>query len=143
VVASIQSYQFSTAFSATAPTLRTETTPLRYFEALNAGDFGATAALFAIDGALHPPFEDPVVGREAIAAYLQQEAQGLQLYPQREEMRHYVEGNLLQLRVVGRVQTPLFGVNVAWKFVLNPQQEIVYVAVELLASLQELLKYRR
>ena len=48
----------------------TEPTVLRYFETLNAGDFENTAALFAADGAIHPPFESGIVGPEAIAAYL-------------------------------------------------------------------------
>ena len=41
-----------------------------YFETMNAGDFEPTAAMFAGDGVLNAPFEEPIVGREAIAPYL-------------------------------------------------------------------------
>ncbi|CAN1210097.1 Ketosteroid isomerase family protein [Tumidithrix helvetica PCC 7403] len=120
-----------------------EPTIQRYFDTLNMGDFQATAALFAVNGALHPPFESLVVGEAAIAAYLAQEAQGLKLYPRQINKRIAIENDLVQVSVSGRVKTAWFGVNVAWKFVLNPAQEIVYVAIELLASLQELANLRR
>lgn len=41
------------------------------------------------------------------------------------------------------MKTPLFWVNVAWLFILNPQQKkIMAVTVKLLASPQELLNLR-
>jgi hypothetical protein len=46
----------------------TEVTILHYFETLNAGEFEATSRLFAEDGVLQAPFEQPIVGRGAIAA---------------------------------------------------------------------------
>jgi hypothetical protein len=46
-----------------------ETPVLRYFETFNSGNFAATAALFTSQGALYPPFESAIVGRDAIASY--------------------------------------------------------------------------
>lgn len=120
----------------------TESTILSYFQSLNAGDFSATAGLFALDGELHPPFESPVVGRDAIAAYLEQEATGMELLPN-EGTTEEMENNYTQIQVKGKVKTPLFSVNVGWIFVLNAQQEIAAVTVKLLASPQELLSLRR
>ena len=115
---------------------------LRYFETLNAGDFEATASLFASQGELHPPFESPIVGPEAIASYLKAEAQGMKLNP-RQGIAETLEDNHTQIQIKGKVQTPLFSVNVAWQFILNPQREILSVQVKLLASPQELLSLRR
>ncbi|MCL1464214.1 ketosteroid isomerase family protein [Argonema galeatum] len=120
----------------------TEPVILGYFETLNAGDFEGTAALFAADGAMLPPFESPVVGPDAIAAYLQQEAQGMQLYP-REGIEQSLEDGYIQFQVSGKVQTPVFGVNVSWVLILNPQRQIFSATIKLLASPQELLKLRR
>ncbi len=110
---------------------------LRYFETLNAGDFQETAALFAEDGILEAPFEDRLNGQEAIANYLQAEAQGMQLRPQ-EGISQTLDNGQQQIRVMGKVRTPLFWVNVAWQFILHPGGEIAVVTVKLLASLQEL-----
>ena len=120
----------------------TEPVILGYFERLNAGDFEGTAALFAADGAMLPPFESPVVGPDAIAAYLQQEAQGMQLYP-REGIQQTLEDGYIQFQVSGKVQTPVFGVNVSWVLVLNPQRQIFSATIKLLASAQELALLRR
>jgi hypothetical protein len=114
---------------------------LRYFDMLNAGEFEATASLFAADGALHPPFESPIVGKEAIASYLKAEAQGLQLYPLKGVTAE-LEGDRASIQIKGKVQTPLFAVNVAWQFILNSDKEILSVEVKLLASLEELAKLR-
>ena len=120
----------------------TEPTILRYFETLNAGDFEGTGALFAADGAMLPPFELPVVGKDAIVAYLQEEAKGMQLFP-REGICQKLEDGYVQFQIAGKVQTPFFGVNVSWIFVLNPQSEIFSATIKLLASPQELLNLRR
>lgn len=119
-----------------------EPTIFRYFETLNASDFEGTGALFAADGAMLPPFESPVVGKEAIAAYLQAEAKGMQLFP-REGICEKLEDGYLQFQIAGKVQTPFFSVNVSWIFVLNPQSEIFSATIKLLASPQELLNLRR
>jgi hypothetical protein len=114
----------------------------RYFERLNAGDFQGTSALFAPAGQLNPPFEEPVVGSEAIAAYLEAEAQGMKLSPVKGSMKTLENGDR-EFSIRGSVQTPLFIVNVGWLFVLNPEGEILSVTVKLLASLEELVNLRR
>ncbi len=121
----------------------TEAVILQYFETLNSGEFQATAALFAEDGVMHPPFESGIAGPEAIAQYLDKEAQGIQLEP-REGLVEILETGETQVHVSGKVQTALFGVNVSWLFVLatSPVQ-ISSVRVKLLASPQELLNLKR
>lgn len=119
-----------------------EPTITSYFESLNAGNFLATAALFAPDGIMYAPFESGIVGGEAIATYLQQEATGLTAEP-REGIAQVQADNTKEVQVSGKVQMPLFGVNVSWLFLLNCQQQIASVTVKLLASPQELLKLRR
>ena len=51
-----------------------EAVVLHYFQTMNAGEYDATAALFAPTGAMHPPFEQPIEGPDAIATYLKAEA---------------------------------------------------------------------
>lgn len=120
----------------------TEPSLIRYFETFNAGDFEATSQLFAVDGALHPPFESVIEGRDAIAEYLKAEGKGITAQPQQKVSKQVLEG-CTEMEVTGRVQTPWFGVNVAWLFTLNFQQEITFLKVKLIASPQELLKLRR
>ncbi|MEC4868957.1 MAG: nuclear transport factor 2 family protein, partial [Jaaginema sp. PMC 1078.18] len=112
------------------------------FETLNTGEFEATAALFAPTGELKPPFEDAIVGPEAIATYLEAEAQGLRSYPRQGEVV-IQEDDTLEVQVRGKVRTSVFTVNVAWQFVLNPQRQITYARIKLLASPQELLNLRQ
>ena len=119
----------------------TKPTVLRYFETLNAGDFEVTANLFAEDGALHAPFEEPIIGRISIATYLKTEARGMQLEPQQGVSQILEDGNV-EVQVSGRVQTSAFGINVAWLFLLNSDQKLLSVTVKLLASPQELLNLR-
>ena len=113
-----------------------------YFQTLNAGEFQATAALFAKDGALQPPFETAIVGAAAIVAYLEAEARGLMLQPQRVTVHTLADG-CTEYQVGGRVKTPLFSVNVGWRLVLSPQKQICLARVKLLASLEELFKLPR
>lgn len=115
---------------------------LSYFATFNVGEFQATADLFAENGTLKPPFEDPVVGTQKIAGYLETEAKGMQLFPKEGIITPLEDGNK-QFQVGGRVQTPWFGVNVSWLFVVNSAQEIVSATIKLLASPQELLKMRQ
>jgi hypothetical protein len=119
----------------------TKPTVLRYFETLNAGDFEATANLFAEDGVLHAPFEEPIMGSISIATYLKTEARGMQLEPQQGVSQILEDGNV-EVQVSGRVQTSAFGINVAWLFLLNSDQKLLSVTVKLLASPQELLNLR-
>lgn len=124
----------------------------RYFETFNAGDFAATAALFADDGAMFPPFESPVVGAEAIANYLKREAQGMKIEV-RQCVQETLETGITEVKVAGKVQTPLFGVNVSWMFGLNGcsavptsggnRLEILAVRIKLLAALEDLLKLKQ
>ncbi len=120
----------------------TEATILGYFQTLNAGDFDATANLFANDGVMHPPFESGIVGPEAIANYLKKEALGIKASPE-QGISETLEEGLIQFQVRGKAQTSWCGVNVLWQFVLNPQREILYTKIKLLASPQELLKMQR
>jgi hypothetical protein len=119
-----------------------EATILQYFQSLNAGDFDATAALFAEDGVMHPPFESGVVGQDAIATYLKQEAQDIKAYP-RQGIAETLENGEIQCQVTGKAQTSWCGVNVLWQFILNQQKQILYIKIKLLASPQELLNLRR
>jgi hypothetical protein len=121
-------------------------TVLSYMETMNAFDFEAAVALFADEGALQPPFQRPIVGKEAILAYMREECQGLKLMPE-QGIAEAVEGGFTQIKVTGKVQSPWFGVNVgmnlAWRFLLNPQGKIFFVAIDLLASPKELLNLVR
>jgi ketosteroid isomerase-like protein len=123
-----------------------ETTILRYFETLNAGDFDGTAALFAPDGVMHPPFESDLVGHQAIAQYLKAEAKDLKASP-RQGIIEPIEGEdsiaNSQVKVSGTAQTSWCGVNVSWQFILNENKEILYTRIKLLASPQELLQLKR
>ncbi|MBD0386076.1 ketosteroid isomerase family protein [Nostoc sp. XA013] len=120
----------------------TETNVLRYFETLNAGEFEATAALFAIDGVMRPPFESDIVGIDAIAAYLKQEGQNIKAYP-KTGIAEALENATIQVQVTGKAQTSWCSVNVLWLFILNQQGQISYTKIKLLASPQELLSLRR
>ncbi|MBD6616597.1 nuclear transport factor 2 family protein [Komarekiella sp. 'clone 1'] len=119
----------------------TESNILRYFETLNAGEFEATAALFAEDGVMHPPFESDIVGPDAIASYLKQEAQNIRALP-RQGITDNLENEQIQVQVTGKAQTSWCGVNVLWLFILNQQRQILYTRIKLLASPQELLSMR-
>lgn len=118
-----------------------EATVLRYFETLNAENFGATGKLFAAEGVLQPPFEKAVVGEEAIVAYLQAEAKGFVLQPRQGSHRSLEDGST-EVTVAGKVETPLFSVNVSWLFVLNCEHNLLLAKIKLLASPQELLSLR-
>ncbi|MEA5616241.1 ketosteroid isomerase family protein [Cronbergia sp. UHCC 0137] len=111
---------------------------LQYFKTLNAGEFTETAALFAQDGVMYPPFESGIVGRSAIALYLQQEAQDTKAEPH-QGITTELENNHIQIQVIGKAKTSWFSVNVMWWFILNPQRQILEAKIELLASPQELL----
>lgn len=110
----------------------------KYFTTIEAEDFSATAALFVTEGKLLTPFEKPIVGRQAIALYLSQEARGMQLLPQ-ETIYDFSEDKTVRITIVGKVQTSLFTVNVSWHFRLNSIGQIATVKIKLLASSKELL----
>ena len=114
-----------------------ETAITNYFATINREDFVATAALFAQDGELKAPFENPIVGQKAIANYLAKEAKGMKLLPKQGTFVN--EDGIDSFKVTGKVKTPLFGVHVAWYFRLNNEREITQARIKLLASPQELL----
>jgi len=120
----------------------TEPVILRYFESLNAGEFDETASLFASDGVIQPPFESGIVGQDAIAAYLKQEAQGIKAEPS-QGIAENLDNNQIEFQVRGKAQTTWCGVNVMWLFILNQQRQIQFTKIKLLASPQELLNLRR
>lgn len=115
---------------------------LEYMDNLNANDFDALVQLFASDGALQPPFQRPIVGHDALLRFFREDCQNLKLLPERGIIEP-VEDGYTQIKVTGKVQTPWFGkdvgMNVAWRFLLNPESKIFFVAIDLLASAKELL----
>jgi Orange carotenoid protein, N-terminal/Nuclear transport factor 2 (NTF2) domain len=124
----------------------TNPTVLSYINNMNANDFDAVINLFADDGALQAPFQKPIVGRDNVFRYLQEECQNLKLMPERGTSEP-ADGGFTQIKVTGKVQTPWFGANVgmnmAWRFLLDPQDKIFFVAIDLLASPKELLNLMR
>jgi len=121
-------------------------TVLAYMNNLNANDFDALIELFTPDGALQPPFQRPVVGKDKILRFFKEECQNLKLIPERGVVEPAEEG-FTQVKVTGKVQTPWFGagvgMNIAWRFLLNPDGKIFFVAIDLLASPKELLNLVR
>ncbi|PSB24209.1 orange carotenoid-binding protein [Stenomitos frigidus] len=121
-------------------------TVLSYMNNLNANDFEQLIKLFAADGALQPPFQRPIVGTDAILRFFREECQNLNLVPERGVAEPADDG-YTQVKVTGKVQTPWFGaavgMNMAWRFLLNPEGKIFFVAIDLLASPKELLNLVR
>ncbi|PSB56896.1 nuclear transport factor 2 family protein [Chamaesiphon polymorphus] len=119
-----------------------EPTIAAYFSGLNSGEFAATAELFAENGRLDPPFENPIEGREAIAKYLETEAKGMIFCPESGTLL-LKDNDLAQYHVQGKVKTNYFTINVSWLIQLNTDREILLVEVKLLAALEELLKFSK
>jgi hypothetical protein len=124
----------------------TNPTVLSYMNNLNANDFDALIQLFTPDGALQPPFQKPIVGTDAVLKFFREDCQNLKLMPERGVVEPAEDG-FTQIKVTGKVQTPWFGANVgmnmAWRFLLDPQDKIFFVAIDLLASPKELLNLAR
>jgi hypothetical protein len=120
-------------------------TVLNYIDYMNAYEFELASSLFAENGALQPPFQKPVTGRQAILTYMREECVGLKMLPERG-VAEVIDDGYTQIKVTGKVQTPWFGagvgMNIAWRFLLDPQGKIFYVAIDLLASPKELLNLR-
>jgi Orange carotenoid protein, N-terminal/Nuclear transport factor 2 (NTF2) domain len=121
-------------------------TILSYMDNLNANDFDALIELFAPDGALQPPFQKPIVGKDAVLRFFREDCQNLKLIPERGVVEPAEDG-FTQIKVTGKVQTPWFGagvgMNMAWRFLLTPDGKIFFVAIDLLASPKELLNLVR
>ena len=124
----------------------TNPTVLSYMNLLNANDFDELIKLFAADGALQPPFKSPIVGKDAVLRFFKEECPNLKLAPERG-VSEPAEDGYTQIKVTGKVQTPWFGANVgmnmSWRFLLNPENKIFFVAIDLLASPKELLNLAR
>jgi hypothetical protein len=121
-------------------------TVISYMNNLNANDFDVLIELFAPDGALQPPFQRPIIGREAILKFFREDCQNLKLIPERG-VSEATDDGYTQIKVTGKVQTPWFGagvgMNMAWRFLLTPDNKIFFVAIDLLASPKELLNLAR
>ena len=139
-----------------------------YFDTLNQKAFEQTARLFTKEGALVPPFEGAVVGREAIATYLSKEAIDLTLIPLQIDLASLETPSsketpslngvdslnaplstvtATKLTVTGKAKTAIFTVNVAWHFTLGSEDgsagKIERVQVKLLAKITELMAIKR
>lgn len=124
----------------------TNSTVLEYMSNLNANDFDTLIKLFTPDGALQPPFQRPIVGQEAVLRFFKEDCQNLKLLPERGVVEPAEDG-FTQIKVTGKVQTPWFGggvgMNMAWRFLLTPENKIFFLAIDLLASPKELLNLAR
>jgi hypothetical protein len=78
--------------------------------------------------------------------FFREECQNLKLIPERG-VTEPADGGYTQIKVTGKVQTPWFGgnvgMNIAWRFLLNPENQVFFVAIDLLASPKELLNLAR
>jgi Orange carotenoid protein, N-terminal/Nuclear transport factor 2 (NTF2) domain len=121
-------------------------TVISYMNNMNANDFDELIKLFAPDGALQPPFKRPIVGSDAVLRFFREECQNLKLLPERGVTEPADDG-YTQIKVTGKVQTAWFGagvgMNMAWRFLLSPDNKIYFVAIDLLASPKELLNLAR
>ncbi|MGF1588136.1 MAG: orange carotenoid-binding protein [Pleurocapsa sp.] len=120
----------------------TNPTVLNYMNLLNANDFDELIKLFTPDSALQPPFKRPIVGKDAVLRFFKEECPNLKLAPERG-VSEPAEDGYTQIKVTGKVQTPWFGagigMNMSWRFLLNSDNQIFFVAIDLLASPKELL----
>ncbi|MGL5793186.1 MAG: orange carotenoid-binding protein [Waterburya sp.] len=122
------------------------TSVLSYMNLLNANDFDELIKLFTPDSALQPPFKRPIVGKDAVLRFFKEECPNLKLAPERG-VSEPAEDGYTQIKVTGKVQTPWFGagvgMNMSWRFLLNAENQIFFVAIDLLASPKELLNLAR
>jgi hypothetical protein len=121
-------------------------TVLSYMDNMNANDFDELIKLFTPDGALQAPFQRPIVGTDAVYRFFREDCQNLKLLPEQGVIEPADDG-FTQIKVTGKVQTPWFGagvgMNMAWRFLLTPDNKIFFVAIDLLASPKELLNFSR
>lgn len=121
-------------------------TVLSYMDNMNANDFETLIELFTSDGALQPPFQKPIIGKESVLRFFKEDCQNLKLLPERGVVEPAQDG-YTQIKVTGKVQTPWFGagvgMNMAWRFLLTPENKIFFVAIDLLASPKELINLVR
>jgi hypothetical protein len=122
----------------------------QYFSSLNQFDFLAVANLFTAAGVLYPPFDRRIYGRAEIHRYLEAEAIDIQAFPEsspvrfrKSELQSLAESGSTVYRILGKVKTSYFTVNVGWSIEVSPDDEILSVRVKLLAALQDLLTLKR
>lgn len=114
----------------------------RYFDALNAHNFQQAANMYATDGQLVPPFEEPITGRSAIEAHLTDEASDMTFILESCDSISADDDTSVFL-VKGKVSTPLLKVGVAWTIGIDKTNQIASVEIKLLATLRELLRLRQ
>lgn len=112
-----------------------------YFLTLNEYQFEEFAALFSPDGVLLPPFESAIAGRDAICQYLQTTGIEVKAFPQSGTIQPQNNG-LTIYQISGNVKTSYFTVNVVWIIELNAEQQIVSAKIKLLATLEDLLRFK-
>ncbi len=115
----------------------TNSTVLAYLNSVNSNDLEAIVELFSDGGALQPPCQQPIVGKEQIRRYLAAECQNIKILPD-HGLVSYQDEQLTRLRVTGRMQTPWSGdspgLHLAWRFSLDAHQRISLVAIDLMSS---------
>lgn len=114
-----------------------------YFAGFNAEDYRAVADLFEADGVLLAPFEEPLVGSEAVYTYLQAEAVSMRATPVEVESDEITADGCRRVVVKGRVKTLLFTISVRWTFALTAADTVQAAEIKLMASLQELMQLDR
>jgi hypothetical protein len=113
-----------------------------YFLTLNENKFEEFSALFSPDGVLFPPFESAIVGRDAICQYLQTTGIEVKAFPQSGTVQP--ENNGIRIyQISGNVKTSYFTINVVWIIEVNVEQQIVSAKIKLLATLEDLLRFKR
>jgi hypothetical protein len=115
----------------------TNSTVLEYLSNMNANDFAAVVDLFVAGGALQPPFQLPIVGREKIRRYLEAECQNIKILPD-QGLVSYQDDELTRMRVTGKMKTTWSGdssgLDMAWRFSLDAHNKISLVAIDLMSS---------
>lgn len=112
-----------------------------YFLTLNENNFEEFAALFSPDGLLIPPFESAIVGRDAICQYLQTTGIEVKAFPQSGTVQPENNG-ITVYQISGTVKTSYFTINVVWIIEVNAEQQIVSAKIKLLATLEDLLRFK-
>ena len=112
-----------------------------YFLTLNENNFEEFAALFSPDGLLIPPFESAIVGRDAICQYLQTTGIEVKAFPQSGTVLPENNGITIY-QISGTVKTSYFTINVVWIIEVNAEQQIVSAKIKLLATLEDLLRFK-
>ena len=113
-----------------------------YFLTLNENKCEEFAALFSSDGVLVPPLESAIAGRDAICQYLQTTGIEVKAFPQFGTVQPE-ENGITVYQISGNVKTSYFTVNVVWTIELNAEQQIISAKIKLLATLEDLLRFKR